>query len=199
MNKLRIVYDGAKCIGAGMCALEDPDHFVMNSENKTELRNGQRHKHEVFHLDISTDDPKEVERIIVAARSCPVNAIGVVDLQNNLEIVSTDVAKADSKNVIASYDDNKEWRMDPLGYFLIRIDTEKQVIEAGHCHDRNIVDTHITGKDAREIFNTIIRLKLVGSLQHASYLGKELYKAELALKLKLKYVQDDELVFKQSP
>ncbi|RCW48751.1 MULTISPECIES: DUF6513 domain-containing protein [unclassified Halanaerobium] len=46
------------------------------------------------------------------------------------------------------------------------------------------------GQDIKELFD---RLNYVGSLSHAFYLGKELKKAETALKLKKNYRQEDEL------
>ena len=63
--------------------------------------------------------------------------------------------------------------------------------------ERNIVDAKITGKNATNIFNTIIREGLISSQQHAAYLGKELYKAEIAINYNLNYVQDKELRFKK--
>ena len=45
---------------------------------------------------------------------------------------------------------------------------------------------------ALDIINTVVREKLVSSLQHAGDLGIELYKAELALRYRRKYVQDED-------
>ena len=48
------------------------------------------------------------------------------------------------------------------------------------------------GKDARDMYKTVVhRIKI--STEHAAYLGKELGKAELALKLGKNYIQDTEL------
>ncbi len=196
MEKLRIIFDQDKCIGAGMCALEDPSHFRMVND-KAELINGERDKKNVFHLDLHPESAEDHEHIIVAGQSCPVNAIGVVNLHTGKELVTMELKTSDMKEIAAEYDDVKEWRMDPLGYFLIRVDHEKNVIEIGHCRDRNIVNVKIVGSDATFMFNTIIRNKLVGTFQHAAYLGKELQKAEIALKEHLEYVQDDPLDLKK--
>ena len=103
-------------------------------------------------------------------------------------------------NIPAKYDRIKDWVMDPKGYFLIKIDREKNLIRAGYCifskpdndpiHD---MVTEVTGKTAIEIVNTLIKKKFVSSLQHAADLGIELHKAELALKHKLEYIQDKDL------
>ena len=191
MSKLQIIYDRKKCIAAAFCEAIDPEHFIVKGD-KAELIGGRTGKKDIFMLNLLDLGEEQKSKVIEAATSCPVNAIAVKDLTANEVLVSMDVKASNSREIAASYNEPKEWKMDPKGYFLIRIDENKHVIEAGHCIERNIVDAKITGKNATEIFNTIIRENLISSFQHASYLGKELYKAESALKNKLKYVQDEE-------
>ena len=78
----------------------------------------------------------------------------------------------------------KMWSKDPCGSFKIYIDDSK--ICARHK------DLVILGKDAKEVFDTIVENDLVSSLEHAGYLGRELMRAQLALQFKRSYVQDDE-------
>ncbi|MCS7312913.1 MAG: DUF4346 domain-containing protein [Acidobacteria bacterium] len=80
--------------------------------------------------------------------------------------------------------------MDPAGYFVILPRPEKQMIVVEHYSYDNVLQRVIEGKDARSIYWTIIRNGWVTQLSHAAYLGKELAKAELSIKLGLKYVQD---------
>ncbi|MBS7619958.1 DUF4346 domain-containing protein, partial [Candidatus Bathyarchaeota archaeon] len=54
-------------------------------------------------------------------------------------------------------------------------------------------DIVIKGKRAENIYRKIIEKGLVKKLDHAAYLGKELYKAEIVLKINRSYVQDEEL------
>lgn len=54
-------------------------------------------------------------------------------------------------------------------------------------------DITIAGKSARDMLNTLIDRGLVGRLDHAGYLGRELEKAEIALYLGRSYVQDEPL------
>jgi len=104
------------------------------------------------------------------------------------------------KKIIAHYDKIKDWRMDPKGYFLIDIDKEKKILRVGYCRinkndnsaDHDMI-AEIQGKTAIEIINTLIKQKFISSLQHAGDMGIELYKAELALKYDLKYIQDKDL------
>ena len=51
----------------------------------------------------------------------------------------------------------------------------------------------VAGWNARDILNTLIEKGLVSRLDHAGYLGRELERAEIALRLKRSYVQDEPL------
>ena len=90
--------------------------------------------------------------------------------------------------------------MDPKGYFLIAVDKEEKLIRVGYCkftklgnNPVNDMVAEIVGKTAIEIINTLIRENYISSLQHAGDMGIELYKAELALKNDLNYIQDKDL------
>lgn len=87
----------------------------------------------------------------------------------------------------------QKWVQDPNGYFLIRINREKQIIEVGHCLKNNQVITLIKGKTPESIMYKIINQGYISLLDHAAYLGKELEKAFIALKYDLDYCQDSEL------
>jgi tetrahydromethanopterin S-methyltransferase subunit A len=80
--------------------------------------------------------------------------------------------------------------MDKAGYFVILPQPEKQIIVVEHYSYDNTLQRVIDGKDARSIYWTIIRNGWITQLSHAAYLGKELAKAELSIKLGIKYVQD---------
>jgi dihydropteroate synthase len=51
----------------------------------------------------------------------------------------------------------------------------------------------VAGISAKDILNTLIDFGLVTRLDHAGYLGRELEKAEIALRLKRSYSQDEAL------
>ena len=104
------------------------------------------------------------------------------------------------KIIPAKYDRIREWVMDPKGYFLIRIDKKCNLIRVGYCifsklgkdpiHD---MIAEITGRNAIEIVNTLIKKEFISTLQHAADMGIELHKAELALKYNYEYIQDKDL------
>ncbi len=84
-------------------------------------------------------------------------------------------------------EEEKKFVRDPKGDFKIWLAEGKIV-----CSHEKL---NIVGKDAKSIFDTILKAGLVSRLDHASYLGRELKKAEIALKLGKNYTQDQELNF----
>ena len=110
------------------------------------------------------------------------------------------INKKIKKRLIAKYHKIKDWRMDPKGYFLIRVDKKKKIIQIGYCKFTRLGNSPINdmiaivkGKTAIEIVNTLIREKFISTLQHAADMGIELHKAELSLKYGFKYIQDKDL------
>ncbi len=99
------------------------------------------------------------------------------------------------ETIKASHDPIKEWRADPKGYFLIRVNEKKKRLEAGFCTYQHVITKMIYGTGAIEVYNTIVKKKLITRLEHGAYLGKELYKAELALKYGKRYRQEFPLEF----
>ena len=94
----------------------------------------------------------------------------------------------DCKTITATHDNINDWKNDETGYYLIRL--KDNMIEAGLCKETGKVAILIKGTTAEDIYNTIIREDIVGTKQHAAYLGMELMKAEVCLKLRKNYVQD---------
>ncbi len=77
---------------------------------------------------------------------------------------------------------------DPRGNFLIRINDGKIVVEHLDTAGRRI--DAFSGKTAMDIYKKMAHELRVSDIGHAFDLGAELQKAELALKLGIKYVQD---------
>lgn len=80
--------------------------------------------------------------------------------------------------------------MDRAGYFVILPQPEKRIIVVEHYSYDNSLLRVIQGKNARNIYWTIIQNGWVTQLSHAAYLGKELARAELSVEQGVKYVQD---------
>lgn len=60
-------------------------------------------------------------------------------------------------------------------------------------HRNNKPELKLTGDSAKKIYQEIIERSLIKNMEHAAYLGKELGKAEIALKLGKNYIQDEDL------
>lgn len=87
---------------------------------------------------------------------------------------------------------NKEWVADNKGYFLIDPQNDEQLIYAHFYSSDKTYQLSIVGETAEDVYYTIIRKELISSLQHAAYLGAELYKAQQCMKENKNYVQDEE-------
>jgi len=88
---------------------------------------------------------------------------------------------------IVAAKEKKEWKIDPLGGFLINV--KDGWIYAIHRR------CTILGKGAKEIMDTIIEKDLASSKEHIAYLGRELMKAEICMKLGRSYLQDEEFEY----
>ncbi len=86
---------------------------------------------------------------------------------------------------------SKNWRLDPAGPIRIWI-VPNRVRGNGGLIVAEHEKTSVAGKSAREVMDTLLELELISRLDHAAYLGRELERAEIALKFNRSYAQDDE-------
>ncbi len=99
--------------------------------------------------------------------------------------------------------ENKKMVFDPKGFFVIFLNDGEIVVE----HYENVkkegklevetgdLDVVIKGVDAKSICDTIVEMGLVSRLDHATYLGRELEKAEIALRNNTEYTQCEDIYF----
>ncbi len=86
------------------------------------------------------------------------------------------------------------YRPDKTGWFRVQLDRNRSLIQAiFYKTGEKEPSVVIEGEDSRVVYQTIIRRKLITKLDHAAYLGKELEKAAIALKLGRSYTQEDPL------
>ena len=85
------------------------------------------------------------------------------------------------------------FRKDPKGYYLIEIKNNK--IHAGLFSNKRMLLNEYYESDAETLYKKIIMNKGITYPEHAAYLGFELHKAEIAIRLNIKYVQDKKLNF----
>lgn len=182
--------DRKKCIGAGFCEKLMPKLFKVDGSNRVTLTGGAA-RGDTMSVAIGEADLKAA---VEAARVCPSYAIEVVSSNSGKSVVGIEPDKKISvKKIAASYESRKEWKMDEKGFFTIKPFSDEGVIRVRYYNAKHQLAAEIEGKTAEEIYNTICREKLVSSLPHAAYLGSELQKAEIAMKKRLDYVQDNSL------
>lgn len=104
-----------------------------------------------------------------------------------------DKFKKDFKEVKHKLRKKTKSGLDKSGFFVIHIDDkDKKIVVERYSYGRKIKDK-LVGNNAKLLCDTIIEKKLVSDLKHAAYLGRELEKAEIALKDGLRYKQDRQL------
>ena len=82
-------------------------------------------------------------------------------------------------------------KLDPHGYFVIMVmKSRENPLLVEHYSNDGILRNMIEGKDSASICATLIEKNLVSQLDHAAYLGRELAKAELSIRMQSRYTQD---------
>src|SRR5438067_12881080 len=87
-----------------------------------------------------------------------------------------------------------EFTLDGLGMFLVGIERDSGTITLDHYSSERRYIGRITGTSAEAICHTLAREGLVSELSHAAYLGREVAKAEEALRWGLQFEQDRPLL-----
>ena len=88
-------------------------------------------------------------------------------------------------------------KTDPVGFFKIRVNYSEQVIEALYIGRKGRI--LIRARTCKSIEKYILENGLISMLSHAFYLGRELAKAEEALKINKNYVQEKPLFSLKKP
>lgn len=81
-------------------------------------------------------------------------------------------------------------KLDPAGFFIVLPQSETGLILCEHYENNGRIAHVIEGRLASLIVSTVVEQGLITRLDHAAYLGRELAKAELFLKMGARYEQD---------
>lgn len=79
---------------------------------------------------------------------------------------------------------------DPAGYFVLYADHRSGMIRMEHYDNENRLEGVYEGKRSRDLYLTAVRRGMLSRLDHAAYLGFELGRAEEALRIGARYIQD---------
>jgi len=80
--------------------------------------------------------------------------------------------------------------LDPAGYLVVTPDRRRDLIAVEHYGNDGVLRTVVEGKRAEDLAATLLEERLVTRLDHAAYIGRELTRAEIALKEGRPYIQD---------
>jgi dihydropteroate synthase-like protein len=104
------------------------------------------------------------------------------------------IEKANDQLKILKAQQDKEPPMDPKGFFKVSVDRINGEIVVTHYEaGAKSPDIVIRGRGPLSIRDTLTRMGLVSTLQHAFYLGAEIQKAYSASQINRSYYQDEEL------
>jgi len=181
----RIEIDRFKCKKHTHCIKVSSDIWRMDSQGRPVFvaHSGA----DSLHIDDSL-----LESAKKSALVCPEYAIDVKDANGN-SVLGIEPDKKEVRTIKAHYDSMKEWVMDSKGFFTIKPFPDEGVIRVRYYNEKHQLTLVIEGKTAIEIYNTIVREKLISRLDHAADIGAELMKAEIAMRLGANYVQDSPL------
>ncbi|MBI4642789.1 MAG: DUF4346 domain-containing protein [Deltaproteobacteria bacterium] len=100
--------------------------------------------------------------------------------------ISIDPKELDRAMMVAG---KRKWKMhlDPMGYFRVTLDGQEILVE--HRFE-DVTLTEYRGKTAVSLQHQIARDTALSDVNHAMYLGRQLAKAEMALKEGREFVQD---------
>jgi len=79
---------------------------------------------------------------------------------------------------------------DPAGYFVVYVDRHRSILSLEHYDNDSVLDVVIEADQAANLYIPAIEMGLISRLDHAAYLGRELGRAEEALRIGAPYIQD---------
>ena len=137
----------------------------------------------------------DVDRVLARAREvAPADSAVVADpAAGGPPGLSGTVEAPTVEQVRATSDHPSAWRYDETGFFLVFPDPVGGELRVEHYSQDRVLRRVVHGANAQDVCHTLIRMGLVTELAHAAYLGRELAKAEAALRLGLRYEQDSPL------
>ncbi len=109
-------------------------------------------------------------------------------------IAASSKVTAKIEHVKCWHRESQDYKADPAGFFVIQLNAQEREIVVEHYSNEHELLRVLHGKNALTICSTIIRNGWVTIPGHAAYLGRELGKAELALKRSWLYEQNKGLI-----
>ena len=121
----------------------------------------------------------DLERIAAEAEACFERAPGPAEAFVAERLVTTVQGHLPVRMVV-----------DPAGYFVVYVDRSKRLLLLEHYTNKGVLDIVIEGRHPAELYTETVARGLISRLDHAAYLGRELARAEEALRKGELFVQD---------
>jgi tetrahydromethanopterin S-methyltransferase subunit A len=189
-----------------ICGKVPMGHFVDNAIVSL-IDNGVDHEGRIIGAKggipvVKNLTPQEIERF--RRQIIPVNMAGETEVWKVMEKVEelfeSNPGPFQGKAVasekiprIEAWHTERDFVPDPKGYFTVHPNLEAKEIIVEHHDINGKITKIIAGKKADDLYHTIVREGLLSRHEHAAYLGRELAKAELAIRKNLDYEQDRDL------
>jgi tetrahydromethanopterin S-methyltransferase subunit A len=133
------------------------------------------------------------------------NTVEVIDLidESAISLIQEKIGECESKNPgpAAAFSSSPKVKTergylpsrmvaDPAGYFVLYVDRRRSLLSLEHYSNDGVLDVVIEGPTAAQVYTASIDKHLLSRLDHAAYLGRELARAEHALRTERQYIQD---------
>ena len=122
-----------------------------------------------------------IQELVADKIGLPVGAITVIS-----HSISIDPKELDRALTVVG---KRKWKMhlDPMGYFRVTLDGDEILVEH---RAEDVTLKEYRGRTAMAVQHQIARDAALSDINHAMYLGRQLAKAEMALKEGREFVQD---------
>ncbi|MFL0266794.1 DUF4346 domain-containing protein [Candidatus Clostridium radicumherbarum] len=172
----------------------DSSMKVINSKGrKSILSNTTKEEVSAFRNQIeiiNMIECEELSRILEKIKELSEKDISRCNCEGNCSVENKEPMSSTIEVINVEEKDPNKVKLDKAGYFVILPKADSNTILVEHYSYTNQLLRIIKGKDARNIYWTIIENGWLTELSHSAYLGKELTKAEMSIKLGFKYIQD---------
>ena len=165
----------------------DENMKVINAKGRRPvLKNLDKNQIEAFRNQIQVFDMKnceDVDAILQKVAECADKVQSSCDCNELVDVSESRLEKIVAQNI-------EKVVLDRYGYFVIIPQQDKNRIIVEHYANDNTLLRVIEGRNARELYLTILNNGWVSQMSHAAYLGKELTRAEFSLTNRTKFIQD---------
>lgn len=133
---------------------------------------------------------QQVELVSLIGEQNAAGIRGVILERRALGLPAFDGAVTDAAVETVCAEEPEFFRSDPAGFFVVYPDRNRRRLVVEHYTTAGVLDCVVEGSTPAAIYPEIVKRRLVGQLDHAAYLGRELATAEACLRTGAPYVQD---------